>query len=151
MSYYNSINDYFSLKSNLAGLNHGILFSVETVMAIKTITNDILDKQTILKTKKVGNFKVAIKRTQTYRRDLMLTLNKLEDYGMASLGELENLIIRSQHIEPIIDKIKYLLELLESELTLMYSERTNILVNILTIFGLMFTIIQTVIAIYSLF
>lgn len=149
--HYGGKNEYFSLKSSFAGINHGILFSVETVMAIKTVAKYILDKQTSFRNQKIQNFNLAIKRTQSYRKDLMLTLNKLQEIDFSELGELENLVLRSQHIDPIIEKIKYLLELLESELTLMYSERTNKLVNILTIFGLCFTVIQTAISIYSLF
>lgn len=150
-TYYGNINDYFSLKSSFAGVNHGILFSLETVMAIKTVTKYILDKHANFQNTKIKNFHEAIKRTNSYRKDLILTLNKLEQIGIAELGELENLVLRSQQIDPIIEKIKYLLELLESDLTLMYSERTNKLINWLTIFGLIFTAIQTIIAVIDIF
>ncbi|MBQ2448422.1 MAG: hypothetical protein II270_00130, partial [Peptococcaceae bacterium] len=52
----------------------------------------------------------------------------------------------SQQISPIIEKIKYLLELLESELDLMYQTRTNAFVNLLTILGLIVAIVSAVIA-----
>lgn len=149
--YYGAMNEYFSMKSKFAGVNHGILFSIETVMAMKTVTKYILDKQTFFNSKKIENFNSAIKRTKSYRKDLMLTLNKLEEIDISELGELENLVLKSQHIDPIIEKIKYLLELLESDLTLMYSQQTNKLINLLTIFGLLFTIIQTIVSVYSLF
>lgn len=148
--YHGSENAYFSMKSTFAGVNHGILFSIETVMAMKTVTKNILNKQTYFRTKKVENFNAAIKRTKSYRQDLLLTLNKLQEMDISELGELESLVLKSQQIDPVVEKIKYLLELLESDLTLMYSQQTNKLVNLLTIFGLLFTIIQTVISIYSI-
>ena len=48
----------------------------------------------------------------------------------------------SQQIEPIIEKIKYLLELLESELDLLYQTSTNRLINFLTVAGLILAAIQ---------
>ena len=45
----------------------------------------------------------------------------------------------SQQIDPIIEKVKYLLELLESELDLLYSTSTNRLVNFLTAAGVALT------------
>lgn len=146
-AYYGNMNPYFTLKSSFAGVNHGILFSIETVMAIKTITKYILDKQTFFKAYQIENFNTAIQRTKSYRKDLMLTLNKLEQLDITELGELESLVLKSQNIDPIIEKIKYLLELLESDLTLMYSQQTNKMVNFLTIFGLILSIIGTVVAI----
>ncbi|MBQ2034501.1 MAG: hypothetical protein II218_01170, partial [Peptococcaceae bacterium] len=65
---------------------------------------------------------------------------------MTELGELEKVILNSQQISPIIEKIKYLLELLESELDLMYQTRTNAFVNLLTILGLVVAIVSAVIA-----
>jgi len=50
-------------------------------------------------------------------------------------------LIKGQQIESLIEKIKYLLELLESELELLYQNSTNRLVNILTIAGLLLTVI----------
>ncbi len=145
--YYNSVNPYFKMKAKFAGLNHGILFSIETVMAIKTVTNYILDKQTFFKAYQNEDFSTAIKRTKEYRKDLMLTLNKIEQLDISELGELENLVLRSQNIDPIVEKIKYLLELLESDLTLMYSQQTNKMVNILTIVGILLSVASLIVSI----
>lgn len=136
--YYGSMNPYFLLKSKFAGINHGILFSVETVLAIKTLTKYILDRQTFFNANKLESFNTSIKRTKEYRKDLMLTLNKLEHIGISELGELENLVLRSQNIDPVIEKIKYLLEMLDADLNLMYSQQTNRMVNLLTVLGLVF-------------
>lgn len=140
------MNPYFALNPAVAGVNHGIIYAVELVMAIKTIAHRILEFQASFQKSRTGNFRTDIRRTKDYRRELISTLNRVENIDMTELGELEKVILTSQQITPIIDKIKYLLELLESELDLMYQTRTNTIVNILTVLGLLLTIGSTVIA-----
>ena len=82
---------------------------------------------------------------------MISTLNRVENIDMTELGELEKVILSSQQITPIIDKIKYLLELLESELDLMYQTRTNTIVNILTIMGLLLTVGGTILTWFDIF
>ena len=62
---------------------------------------------------------------------------------ISEIGELEQLLLNSYHISPLIDSIKYLLELLESELELLYNQSTNRLVNFLTILSLILTVVST--------
>ena len=109
-------------------------------MAIKTIAHRILDIQSSFQQSWTGNFRDDIRQMKNYRRELISTLNRVEQIDMTELGELEKVILSSQQITPIIDKIKYLLELLESELHLMYQTRTNSIVNLLTVLGLLLTI-----------
>ena len=139
-TYYGGMNPYFALNPVIAGVNHGIIFAVELVMAIKTIAHRILEFQSSFQKSRTGNFRTDISRTKDYRRELISTLNRVENIDMTELGELEKVILTSQQITPIIDKIKYLLELLESELDLMYQTRTNNIVNMLTVLGLLLTV-----------
>jgi hypothetical protein len=134
------MNPYFAMNAAIAGVNHGIIFSVELVMAIKTIAHRILEFQASFQKSRTGNFKNDIRRTKDYRRELISTLNRVENIDMTELGELEKVILTSQQITPIIDKIKYLLELLESELDLMYQTRTNTIANIIAVLGLILTL-----------
>lgn len=134
------MNPYFALEPAIAGVNHGIIYAVELVMAIKTIAHRILDIQSSFQQSWTGNFRDDIRQMKNYRRELISTLNRVEQIDMTELGELEKVILSSQQITPIIDKIKYLLELLESELHLMYQTRTNSIVNLLTVLGLLLTI-----------
>ena len=139
-TYYGGMNPYFAMNASIAGVNHGIIFSVELVMAIKTIAHRILEFQASFQKSRTGNFKNDIRRTKDYRRELISTLNRVENIDMTELGELEKVILTSQQITPIIDKIKYLLELLESELDLMYQTRTNTIANIIAVLGLILTL-----------
>lgn len=139
-TYYGGMNPYFAMNASIAGVNHGIIFSVELVMAIKTIAHRILEFQSSFQKSRTGNFSEDIRRTKDYRRELISTLNRVENIDMTELGELEKVILSSQQITPIIDKIKYLLELLESELDLMYQTRTNTIANIIAVLGLVLTV-----------
>lgn len=150
-SYYGGMNPYFALNPPVAGVNHGIIYAVELVMAIKTIAHRILQIQSSFQKNRTGNFRADIRRTKDYRRELISTLNRVENIDMTELGELEKVILNSQQITPIIDKIKYLLELLESELDLMYQTRTNTIVNILTVLGLLLTVGGTVLTWFDIF
>ena len=145
-TYYGGMNPYFAMNAAIAGVNHGILFSVELVMAMKTIAHRILDFQASFQKSRTGNFREDIRRTKDYRRELIATLNRVENIDMTELGELEKVILTSQQITPIIDKIKYLLELLESELDLMYQTRTNHIANLIAVLGLILTLGSLVIS-----
>lgn len=68
---------------------------------------------------------------------------------MAELGELDRIIMDGLDINPLVEKIKYLLELLESELDLLYQTSTNTLVNILTVCGLLLAAAQIIIAFWA--
>lgn len=149
--YYGGMNPYFALNPPVAGVNHGIIYAVELVMAIKTIAHRILQIQSSFQKNRTGNFRADIRRTKDYRRELISTLNRVENIDMTELGELEKVILSSQQITPIIDKIKYLLELLESELDLMYQTRTNTIVNILTVLGLLLTVGGTFLTWFDIF
>jgi hypothetical protein len=145
-TYYGGMNPYFALNPEVAGVNHGIIYAVELVMAMKTIAHRILEFQASFQKNRTGNFREDIRQTKDYRRELISTLNRVENIDMTELGELEKVILNSQQISPIIEKIKYLLELLESELDLMYQTRTNAFVNLLTILGLLVAVVSAIIA-----
>ncbi len=139
---YGGANPYFLMNSNVAGVNHGIIFSQETVFVIKTIANRVLNRQSgyaVVTTNRLGN---EIRKTKKFRSELITILNRVENMGITEMGELEQMLLRSYKITPLIDSIKYLLELLESELDLLYQQSTNRLVNILTIAGLLLSVID---------
>ena len=75
--------------------------------------------------------------TREFRRKIILVLEKVERTEIAEIGELSAILLESQHISPIVDQVKYLLELLEGDLSLIYSEHNNTLVTVLTVLGLL--------------
>ena len=77
---------------------------------------------------------------------MITTLNKVENLSISEIGEMERVLLIGQQIDPLIEKIKYLLELLESELDLLYSTSTNRLGNMIAIGGLIFAGIQILLA-----
>ena len=85
---------------------------------------------------------MEMRKIKTYRGELIVILNKVENLQISEMGELERVLLRSYNIEPVIEKIKYLLEILESELELLYQNSTNRLINLLTIAGVVLAAIQ---------
>lgn len=55
-SYYGGMNPYFALDPAVAGVNHGIIYAVELVMAIKTIAHRILEFQSSFQKNRTGQF-----------------------------------------------------------------------------------------------
>lgn len=146
-TYYGDMDPYFSLDSDTAGLNHGIIFSMELVMVIKTICNRILRRQAGHYSGKHGGKPAQeIRRLKAYRGELITTLNKVENLSISEIGELERVLLIGQQIDPLIEKIKYLLELLESELDLLYNTSTNRLGTAIAVGGLIFAGIQILLA-----
>ncbi len=138
---YGGINEYFLVNSSVAGICHGILLSQEMVTVIRAIANRILNRKNEFGIETYFWIGKEIERTKGYRSELITTINKVENLGISEMGELEQLLLRSYNISPLIDSIKYLLELLESELDLLYNQSTNRLVTILTVIGLIISFV----------
>lgn len=139
--FYGEMNPYFLMDSSFAGINHGVFFSMELVMVIKTICNRILSRQAgFYNRRRKNNVSRDIEKTKEYRGELLATLNKVENLEISEIGEMEKVLLESQQINPIIEKIKYLLDLVESELDLLYQNSTNRLINILTVLGLILSV-----------
>lgn len=143
--YYGGANPYFFVDCKAAGVNHGMLFSCETGLIAKTISENVLENKFSTKHNSSEKVSKEIQHTKDLRKELIIILNKLENViQIAELGELDKLVIEGLEITPIVDKIKYLLELLESELDLLYQTSTNRLVNTLTILGLILALLQLI-------
>lgn len=143
---YGGINPYFELRECPLTVNHGILFSVEFVMILRALINDILSFQTEYKSYKKLSYYKRIREIRDYRRRIIQVLEKVEQTQIAEIGELSAVLLTSQHITPIVEQVKYLLELLEGDLSLIYSERNNTLVTVLTVLGLLLAAWQIVLA-----
>ena len=137
---FGGMNPYFRIQSQVAGVNHGILISQEMVLVIKTIANRILGRQASRTVARGADLGKEIRKVKAFRSELITTINRVENIGISEMGELEQMLLRSYKITPLIDSIKYLLELLESELDLLYQQSTNRLVNILTVAGLLLSV-----------
>jgi hypothetical protein len=143
---YGAPNPYFFLGSCPLTVNHGMYFSIEFVMMLKALINDVLQFQSEFRnTKKISYYK-RIRMTREFRRKIVMVLEKVDRVGIASIGKLSSVLMESQHIGPIVDQVKYLLELLEADLTLIYSERNDLLMTVLTVLGLVFAAVQILMA-----
>jgi len=131
---------YFYVGECPLTVNHGILFSVEFVMMRKVMVTGVLAFQTEHRKKKFTTYYRKISETRELRRKIIKVLEKVEHIEISEIGELSAMLLVSQHIAPTVEHVKYLLELLEADLTLTYSEINNFMVTVLTILGLLFAL-----------
>lgn len=143
---YGSLNPYFYMEDCPLTVNHGILFSVEFAMLLRALINEVLAFQTEYKNKKFISYYKRIRETRELRRKIIKVLEKVEQTKIAEIGELSAVLLASQHIVPIVEQVKYLLELLEGDLTMIYSERNNALMTVLTVLGLLLAVWQVILA-----
>ncbi len=143
---YGGVNDYFYMGSCPLTVNHGMLFSIEFVMILKALINGVKEYQGQYEVNRKPFYK-RIKETNDYRTRVLTVLQKADNIEISEMGALERVLQESQRIDPLVDKVKYMLELLESDLNLLYSERSNSLITLLTIVGLLFALIQIILAI----
>lgn len=134
---YGGVNEYFLLPSCPLTVNHGIMHSCEFVLVVKSIVDRVYFYHSSLR--KNRKFAKSISTAKNYRSEILAALNKIENVQISEIGELDEVILKSQNISPVIEKVKSLLDLLESELDLAYSTRTNTMVTLLTVLGLLLT------------
>ncbi|MBQ1375169.1 MAG: hypothetical protein IIY69_02695 [Clostridia bacterium] len=142
---YGGVDDYFKMGSCPLTVNHGILFSVEFVMALKALINGVSAYRN--RSRQHTSFYRRIKEAGDYRRRVLSVLQKAEGVEISEIGALGKVIQDSQRISPLVEKVKYMLELLEADLNLMYSERNNILITFLTVLGLLLAFMQVILAV----
>ncbi len=143
---YGSCNPYFFMGDCPLTVNHGILFSVEFVMMLKALINSVLEYQSDYTKKSFVSYYQRIRTTREFRRKIIMVLEKVEKTEISEIGQLSSMLLESQHIAPIVDQVKYLLELLEGDLSLIYSEHNNLLVTVLTVLGLLLAVWQVLLA-----
>ncbi|MBE6688286.1 MAG: hypothetical protein E7588_03290 [Ruminococcaceae bacterium] len=133
---YGAVNPYFLMGECPLTVNHGILFSVEFAMTLKALVNNVLSYQSKFYKKKKIFFFLRMGKTRDLRRKIIMVLEKVERAEISEIGQLSAMLLESQHIAPIVEQVKDLLEMLESDLELAHSEFNNVLVFILTVVGL---------------
>lgn len=139
---YGACDPYFYVGESPLTVNHGILFSVEFVMILKAMIAEVLASRSEHKRKNFSTYYHKIVETREMRRRIIKVLEKAEHVEISEIGELSTMLLDSQHIAPAVEHVKYLLELLEADLTLTYSEINNFMVTLLTIVGIVLAICE---------
>lgn len=146
--YHGNLNKYFTFDPKVAGLNHGFLFAIESVLVVKTLAKSYFSRvRSIRENNK--NYKETIASIKTDREELELVLSNFDKVGIAELGVLEYKIIEKVQVIPLIDEIKYMLELVESKLDAEYSEKTNFKVDLLTGISALISLIALIYTIFD--
>ena len=142
--YFGSLNEYFTMDAPTAGVNHGLFFSAEMGQLIRTVTERLMGGSPKV-TASHGFFVTDdIKRNKHTRAEMIRALNRLDQVNITELGALDDLVLRNLDISKKIESIRSMLELVESDLDLLYSTTTNRMVTLLTIFGLILALIQAI-------
>ena len=142
--YFGSLNEYFTMDAPTAGVNHGLFFSAEMGQLIHAITQRLMGDSARPSTSHGFFVSDDIKRNKHIRRDMIRALNKLDQVNITEIGALDDLVLRNLDIKQKVESIRSLLELVESDLDLLYNTTTNRMVTLLTILGLLFALIQTI-------
>lgn len=142
--YFGDLNEYFTMDAPTAGVNHGLFFSAETGQLIRTGTQRLMGASSQVHAAHGFFVTDDIKRNKHIRAEMIRTLNKLDQMNITELGSLDDLVMESLDVSKKVENIRSLLELVESDLDLLYSTTTNRMVTLLTILGLLFALIQTI-------
>ena len=89
--FYGGGNPYFNVDALTACVCHGIFFTVETGMVAKAIGADVLSRQVEKVHIKIVASASDISKIKVLRKDLILTLKRLEQIDIAEIGALEML------------------------------------------------------------
>jgi len=145
--YWGGLNPYFTMDADTAGVNHGVYFSVETGMVMQTLADRFLHSRPDALQKGGVLLNREMKANKFYRAEMIRAMNQVERVAISELGELDDLVLRSLNIAQRLESIRNLLELLESDMDLIYQTNTNRMVTLLTVAGLLLAAAQVVLAI----
>ncbi|MFA5542265.1 MAG: hypothetical protein WDA47_00685 [Bacilli bacterium] len=138
-SRYREVNKYFNVYKNkiIAGLSHGVAIMVEEGLVVRRLLDRILLSKVLETNKDMGiTFKT--------RKKIITTINRIASLNIMEIDSLEKLIISKMNILQDLEKVKYNLDLNQSEIDIKYSRTINAAV-------ILFTILQIIIAIYTIF
>lgn len=152
-TYYGECPEYFYFDPPLAGLNHGSLITLETVMVMDVlIRNALAENQRDAAYASAGRgFSLTRALTSPFRRmrevrerrsKLLRAVQSLEDCSVDELNVLGRMLVEEWRIPAGIDKVRDLLDLTENDLMLEYQSQTNRMVLWLTVLSLLFAGIE---------
>jgi len=127
------IEEYFTFKPRIAGLNHGPLLNLEIASVQYYMLDRVLSKVAESKSKSIRGFLAQ-------REELIKALSKLAQVKIQEVGILGQNIGRTMGLANRIEEVTQRLEEIERTLIIKYNQRINYLMLILTVFGIIFAI-----------
>lgn len=147
--HYGSPNQYFTFNPYIAGLNHGIIFSIESALNMREMLNRTKKSGYVFS--EGGHLNNKIQDILKFRKSMLSTLSKLDFFGIGEIDELERLLLGNMGIYSDVEKIKYQLELTESDIMIKYQHKTNTLIILLTVANVIFALFGVVAAVLGSF
>ena len=125
--------NYFNFDYSIAGLDHGILFTIEKANALRILANKNMKSDYFSK-----NYSAS--RIIKNRKKMIETINFMAEKNIDEIDKLENLVYEKYYIDQYAQRVKERLELAENDTIIQYEIRTNRLMLLLTIIGLFMAI-----------
>lgn len=132
------VNPYFNVYQNkeIAGLSHGVAVMIEEGLVVRRLLDRILLSK-VLETNK--DMRITLKT----RKEIITTINRIASLNIMEIDSLEKLIISKMNILQDLEKVKYNLDLNQSEIDIKYSRAINTMV-------ILFAVLQALIAIFTI-
>jgi hypothetical protein len=126
-----------------AGVGHGLYFSVETAQLLRTVMERLADAGGV---NAEHGFFVSddIKLDKQLRAEAIRALDMAEQAGGAESDSLDSFVQSSLGVPQKAESIRSLLELVESDLSLLYRSATNRTMTVLAILGLILAAFQAI-------
>ena len=142
--YFNGLNDCFTMDAPTAGIDHGLYFALETGQLFRTVTDRFLSRDMNVNASHGFFVSDDIKQNRQIREELIRTLEQAARMTSAEPESLNGFVQRTLGVPQILGSIRSKLDLVESDLDLLYSSATNRMVTLLTVLGLLFAVLQIV-------
>lgn len=138
-NYHVRPEEYFDLKPQVAGLNHGPLLVLETCLMR---TSFIADLHSFMRRRRPKSIKDLLRVRATLRDRLA----RLETFSIREVGVLEERILSSIGFDRAAAEVERILARVEADLTFKYTQNVNRLMLAVTVIILVWTVIGAVAA-----
>ena len=125
--YFGGLNDYFTMDAPTAGVDHGLYFSAEKGLLIRTAVQRLAED---------------VRLNQHTRAELNGMIDALEKTAEAQPGTMDGLVLRELGVPGSLESVRCMLEQAASDLDLRYSRSTNRMVTVLTILGILYALFR---------
>ncbi len=150
-NYFDYIEQYYMYNPNIAGLNHGILYTVEMALILKSNLQKIIKDNNRVKKKDYhkNRLKIEILNLKKNREEIIEVLKKLEFKFLFKVEGLGELLLENMKYYNDKEKLINILQLTENDILFKYQEKINRIIIIFTVISAVFAIISTIFAIVN--
>ncbi|WP_010249393.1 hypothetical protein [Acetivibrio cellulolyticus] len=145
-NYFDYIEQYYMYNPNIAGLNHGILYTAEMALVLKSNLQKVIkdNNKEQKKDHHKRRLKTEILRLKKNREEIIEVLKKLEFKFLFKVEGLGELLLENMKYYVDKDKLINILQLTENDILFKYQEKINKIIILFTVISTVFAIISTI-------